>query len=416
MKLNKNHSKQIFFSIVGVLIIAYFIYQIVQMNTNPYKTEIALERPIQSKITTKAFIVRDERYITATNSGGTVVSIAEDGKRVSSGDGVAVVFQDENSAATYVRINELKKEIDYYKQLNNRVGLGVNAPSSYNKLIDDACISFISASRDRIGSDFDDALIDLRDAITTRQLAVGEKVSVESKLAELEAELVSLNQKSVNYSTVTSPSSGYYIGSVDGYENSIAYSDVKNVNCEKISSLISSQPGSSPSDVMGKLVDNFDWYILCNVPYNESGKINVGSIIKVDVPNTTVGTLKCTVVEKGSREGDNVAVVLKCNTMNRDVANLRIHEVELVTEDYIGVRIQNTAIREIDGQKGVFIKSGNIIQFKKINIVYSTEDFSVIEIVNDSSYVKQYDTIITEGVDLYDGKVISWTTQGRYWV
>ena len=145
MKLNKNQTKQIFFSVVGVLIIAYFIYQIVQMNTNPYKTEIALERPIQSKITTKAFIVRDERYITATNSGGTVVSIAEDGKRVSSGDGVAVVFQNENSAATYVRINELKKEIDYYKQLNNRVGLGVNAPSSYNKLIDDACISFISA-------------------------------------------------------------------------------------------------------------------------------------------------------------------------------------------------------------------------------------------------------------------------------
>ena len=135
--LNKNQTKNLFFSVVGVLIILYFVYQIVQMNTNPYKTEIALERPVQSKITTQAFIVRDESYITATNTGGTIVSIAEDGKRVSSGDDVAVVFQDEGSAATYVRINELKKEIDYYKQLNNRVGLGVNAPSSYNKLIDD---------------------------------------------------------------------------------------------------------------------------------------------------------------------------------------------------------------------------------------------------------------------------------------
>lgn len=405
--LNKNQTKQLFFSIVGVLIIAYFVYQIVQMNTNPYKTEIALERQIQSTISTKAFIVRDETYISASNGGGTVVSIAEDGKRVSSGDGVAIVFQDENSAATYVRIKELEKEIDYYKQLDNRVGLGVNAPSSYNKLIDDACISFISATREKIGSDFDDALIDLRDAITTRQLAIGEKVSAEAKLAELEAELVSLNQKTVNYSTVTSPSSGYYIGSVDGYENAIAYADVKNVNCEKISSLISSQPGSSPSEVMGKLVDNFDWFILCNIPYNDSGKINVGATIKVNVPNTTVGTLKCTVVEKGDREGDQVAVVLKCNTMNRDVANLRIHNVELITEDYTGIRIQNTAIREVDGQKGVYVKSGNIIQFKNISIVYSTEDFSVIEIVNDSSYVKQYDTIITEGVDLYDGKVIS---------
>ena len=407
LNLNKNQTKQIFFSVVGVLIIAYFIYQIVQMNTNPYKTEIALERQIQSTISTKAFIVRDETYITAANSGGTVVSVAEDGKRVGSGDGVAIVFQDENSAATYVRIKELEKEIEYYKQLDNRVGLGVNAPSSYNKLIDDACISFISATREKIGSDFDDALIDLRDAITTRQLAVGEKVSAEAKLAQLEAELVSLNQKSVNYSTVTSPSSGYYIGSVDGYENAISYADVKNVNCEKISSLISSQPTSSPADVMGKLVDNFDWYILCNIPYNDSGKINVGSTIKVNVPNTTVGTLKCTVVEKGDREGEQISLVLKCNTMNRDVANLRIHNIELITEDYTGIRIQNTAIREVDGQKGVYVKSGNIIQFKNISIVYSTEDFSVIEIVNDSSYVKQYDTIITEGVDLYDGKVVS---------
>ena len=34
---------------------------------------------------------------------------------------------------------------------------------------------------------------------------------------------------------------------------------------------------------MGKLVDNFDWYILCNVPYNESGKINVGSTVTVRI-------------------------------------------------------------------------------------------------------------------------------------
>ena len=65
------------------------------------------------------------------------------------------------------------------------------------------------------------------------------------------------------------------------------------------------------------------------------------------------------------------------------------------------------AIGEIDGQKVVYVKSGNIIQSKKINIVYSTEDFSIIEIVNDSAYVKQYDTIIIEGVDLSDGKVVS---------
>ena len=113
-KLNKNQIKYIVYSLVGVLIIGYFIYQVVQMNSSPYKTEIALNRDMQSIIRTEAFVVRDETYITTENSGGTVVSIAEDGKRVSSGDNVAVVFPSSESAATYVRINELEKEFDYY--------------------------------------------------------------------------------------------------------------------------------------------------------------------------------------------------------------------------------------------------------------------------------------------------------------
>lgn len=409
MKLNltKQQTKYLFYSIVGVLIIAYFIYQVVQMNSSPYKTEVALERNIQNSISTTAFVVRDESYITAENTGGTVVSIAEDGKRVGNGESVAVVFPGSESAAAYVRINELEKEIQYYEQLKNRVGTGTNSPSSYNRLIDDACIAFISASREEIGSDFDNTLTDLRDAITTRQLAVGGEVSVEAKLAELKAELVSLSNGSIEYKTVASPNSGYYIGSVDGYENTISYSDALKVNCDQISSLLKAEKQSVPKNVMGKLVYEFDWYLLCNIPYNESGSVEKGDVVKVNVPNTSVGTIKCVVVDKGDKEGEQVALILKCNTMNRDVANLRIHDIEIIVDDFTGIRINNKAIREVDGEKGVYVQRGNIIQFKKINIVYSTEDYSVIEAVDDTAYVKQYDTIITQGVDLYDGKVVS---------
>ena len=121
--LNKNTIKYAACSVLGVLIIFYFIYQVVQMNATPFKTEVAVERKVENKITTKAFAIRDEEYITTENTSGTVVSIAEDGKRVASGDAVAVVFQSADSAATYVRINELEQEIAYYKQLKNRVGI-----------------------------------------------------------------------------------------------------------------------------------------------------------------------------------------------------------------------------------------------------------------------------------------------------
>ena len=408
MKINRNAVKYIFFSFLGVLIILYFVYQVIQMNSSPYKTEIAMEREIKSTVSADAFIVRDESYITAENTNGTVVSIAEDGKRVAGGDAVAVVFPNAQSAAAYARTNEIEKEIEYYKQLKNRVGLGTNAPSSYNDMINSACINLIEASRGEFGSIFSDALNDFRDAITTKQLAVGEELSVDAKLTELEAELLELQSKAIGYTTVASPNPGYYIGSVDGYENAVDYGSVMDVNCEKISSLLSSQKQDVSQNVMGKLVDAFDWYLLCNIPYNSSGALEVGETVKVDVVNAAVGTIQCTVAYKGDKEGEQVALVLKCNAMNRNVTNLRIERIEIITEEYTGIKINNKAIREQDGEKGVYVRSGNIIRFKKINILYSTEDYSVIEkIDNDSSYVKQYDTVITEGVNLYDGKVVS---------
>ena len=406
-KLNKTQIKYIVYSLIGVLIIAYFIHQVVQMNSVPYKTEIAINRDMQSVIETEAFIVRDEVYITTDNSGGTVVSIAEDGKRVSSGDNVAVVFPNSKSAASYVRINELEKEIEYYSQLKNRVGIGTNAPSSYSKLIDDACINFITASRETIGSDFDEALTDLRDAITARQLAVGTELSVDAKLAELQAELIAANSGAVEYKTISAPNSGYYIGSVDGYEKTVDFSKVTSLNCKDIESLLMAKKQKTPANVMGKLVDEFDWYFVCAVPYNESGKIEAGKSVKVNVPNTAVGTIICTVMHKGEKEDDKVAVVIKCNLMNRNIANLRIHDIEIIVDDYVGIKINNDAIREVDGEKGVYVQRGNIIQFRKINIIYSAEDYSVVESVADSAYLQQYDSVITQGVDLYDGKVVS---------
>lgn len=406
-KIDKNKIITALCSVAGICIILYFVYQIVQMNTNPYQTELALEREFKNSVNTTAFVVREEEYITAENTSGTVVSIAEDGKRVGNGEDVAVVFKNSDSAAAYVRINELQREIEYYEQLKNRVGVGTNAPSSYTDLIDDACIDFISASREEIDSEFHDSLIDLRDAITARQLAVGEEIVVDAKLSSLQAELLSLKTLAEGYSTVQAHSSGYYIGAVDGYENAIAYKDCTEVSCAQISSLISAEKQETSSNVMGKLVDSFDWYFLCNVPYNDSGEIEVGDTVSVNVPNTAVGTIKCTVVYKSDKDGDQVAAVLKCNVMNRDVANLRITEIQIITDDFTGFRINNDAIREENGEKGVYVMRGNIVQFKKINIIYSTEDYSVIEKVDDSAYVRQYDTIITQGVDLYDGKVVS---------
>lgn len=407
-KFNKDSLKYIIGCVFGIAVIIYFITFVIKMNSNPYKTETAIQRNIQNTIETKGFVVRDEAYLSASDPNGTIVSIAEDGKRVGSGETVAISFKTADSAAIYVRINELNSEIEYYNKLKNKVGAGTNSPSSYNNTVNSACINYISSSKSEIGGEFEDALSDLRDAITTKQLAVGKVISVDEKLASLQAELLGLKDKASGYTSIASPNPGYYIGSVDGYENAVKYSDVLNMNVSSINELLSSAASTPPENVMGKLVDAFNWYILCNVPYDVSGSIEVGKTVKVKVPTVSSEPFECTVEKKGDKEGDNISVILKCGLMNRDVAKLRIADIQIITDEFMGFRISNDAIREVDSQKGVYVLRGDTVQFKKVNIMYSSEEYSIIESTDDdSSFLRQYDTVITQGVDLYDGKVIS---------
>lgn len=408
LKLNKNSIKYIIGSVIGVAIIIYFISQVILMNSSPYRTETAIERKLQNTIETKGFVVRDETYLTASDPNGTIVSVAEDGKRVGSGETVAISFKTAQSAATYVKINELNREIDYYNQLKNRVGVGTNSPSSYNNMVNSACINYICSSMTEIDRSFEDSLVDLRDAITTKQLAVGTAISVDEKLASLQAQLLELNAQNLGYTSIASPNPGYYIGSVDGYENAVKYSDVMKKNVDDINGLLSSSPSVTQSNVMGKLVDSFNWYILCNVPYDLSGSLEVGKSVRIKVPNMSSDTFECTVEKKGDKEGDSISVVLKCGLMNRDVAKLRIADFQIITDEFTGFRISNGAIREVDSQKGVYVLRGNTVQFKKVDIIYSSEEYSIIKSNTDApSYIRQYDTVITQGVDLYDGKVVS---------
>ena len=76
-------------------------------------------------------------------------------------------------------------------------------------------------------------------------------------------------------------------------------------------------------------------------------------------------------------------------------------------DEHTGFQVPNKAIREVDGQKGVFVLNGNIVKFKKINIDYSDSEMSICNNPNnENGFVELYDNIIVEGTDLYDGKIL----------
>ena len=405
-KSNKKYMTMLYVAI-AIAFIAFFLYQVFKINYEPVKTEVALEKTVSASAVTQAFIVRDEYPIEASVTG-TLVPLVEDGKRVASGDNVAVVFTNDESAKTYNEIKDLEKKIEYYASLQNKVGVQTADITPLDERIYSACGDYVAAVNrgkiDLLGS-YEEKI---RDAITSRQLSTGAAIDPSVKLSELNTQLEQLRAKNIGYSTITAPHPGYYISVADGYESAVNYADVPNMSTAEIMALMENPQKSGDSDkYMCKLVDGFNWYFLCILDYDDAVKLTKGETVDVAFTMTTAEPLKATVVNIAETVDYKTAVVLKSNLMNTEYAGLRSEQIRVTFYKHTGYQISNKAIREVDGQKGVFVLSGNIVKFKKINIAYSDSEYSICNNPeNEKGFVERYDEVIVEGVDLYDGKII----------
>lgn len=401
------------YAVLAILVVVVGIYQIVKINYSPVETEVAFEKTVSNAVTTQAFIVRDETYIKA-NAVGTLVPLVTDGKRVASGDNVAVVFNSETSARNYAKIRSLEADIAYFESLKNKIGIQTSDIEAMDSRIYDACEQYILGMQTGNVENYETYEDVVCEAITSRQLSTGTVIDPTEKLNSLKAELAALQAQSGGFVTVQADNPGYYIGHVDGYETAFDYNKAKTATGEEITALLSASPAPTEAlqNCMGKLVDSFNWYILCVLDTQSAASLSSGSRITVEFPLSSAEAISAEVVSVQNAGQDSAAVVLRSNLMNPQYAGLRKEQIRLVLQNFTGYRVNNKAIREVDGQKGVYILSGNIMKFKKVEIAYSDESYSVCVTPKDdngnplSGYVSLYDEIIVEGTDLYDGKIL----------
>lgn len=373
------------------------------------KTQTVVSRTVYSTIDAKAFAVRNETELFNTHSG-TLVPTVMNGSKVAVNDTVAEVFSDDFAAEKAARLGELKSEINYYLSI---AGAGTGTLRTdidfYKNSTHDTLMSIVGSAEADDLSDIYSLSREMRDITTKKQIATGTVIDVSATVSSLQAEYDALRNSAVPKASVTADRSGYYVSSCDGYEDNSVFADVKNITPEKADSLLSEAPGSVANGSVGKLITDFNWYLVLNTEVKKLGNISKGSSVTVSFTNSSVDELKMKVVAINQSEEDGrVTLVLTSNIMNEDIAALRIASVKVRVEAFSGLVVERKALRTVDGQTGVYIKVGNLAQFRAVNIVYSDEniviaDNSKAEI---SNHLEMYDEIILEGTDLYDKKLL----------
>ncbi len=416
MAKSKNNSSKIKIMKIAALVlsvvlvlyfICFFIVQFINYKNAEIKTEVAVRETIYKKIETKCFVLRDESFI-ENSADGTTVSFAGNGQRIAAGDTVSVVFNSPEEATAYLKMNEIEKDIKKLEAIAGQSDIDVSNIDSLTKKINNELYNFLDEVDSGNFTSAVGSVDDYSNSVTSKQIAVGQKLDVSDKLEELRGQLNEYKSKSFNYTTVLAESSGYYINGVDGYEKTLNFSKLDEIDVKQIENAIEATPDTVSDNVIGRSVGAFKWYILCVVDTQDTVGLSFDKEYYLNFPYNGIERLSVSLYKVGDREQDKVALVFCCDQMNEDLADLRIEDVEIITEEYTGLKVPTSAIREVDGVKGVYIVRGHLVGFRTISVIYPDGEYTLVKKPEDvdSGYIRLYDIVISEGVDLADDKLV----------
>lgn len=397
--------KKLITILLSLLLLAYIGYRAYLAFYHPLRTVKVQSGVVQDIVPVSAVMLHDDSVITGSADGGVIDYTRSDGERVPKDGVVANVYASSQDAEKAAKLQNLNAKISKLQQEQNSQDVSAGDLAMLDNEINSGVISLSQASSSSGLETLGDASDKLLDLFNRKQVATGAVKNYSAEITSLGAQVSALG--SVNaLRSITSPAAGCFVSSVDGFEGVYDTSKIDSISASDVAKLLALKP-TVKSGSIGKIVSNYKWYIVCTVSNNDSFKFTKGAQMSVQFPMSSQGEVPVTVkaVNNGS---SGCAVALECGYMTGKLAVMRRQQVEIVTDEVSGIKLDNDSINIVNGVKGVFILKGNTVVFRRIEPVYSGNGFTVSAVdASDSKRLQVYDSVIIGGDDLYDGKIVN---------
>ncbi|MBC8569638.1 HlyD family efflux transporter periplasmic adaptor subunit [Zongyangia hominis] len=405
-----NRTGKVLIFVFSLFLIVYAGYQAVRYFYAPCRTETAFNFTVADSVTSQGIIIRDEAVIEGQQQSGVVSYVNADGTKVSQGSVIAEIYPSEQYAADKVRIEELDYQIGVLEEAQNAgTGYYANSDSITRQIADQLGHYIDQASTGQVG-EIDEAKKNLVSLINKKQVSTGSSADYTATIEQLSNEKAQLEERVAAGAeqTITSPLAGIFVGSVDGLEDSLNFEAMDKMTVKEYESFIS-QTVEGKSGSVGKIISEFNWFYAAQVSPDETTKFVEGSLVKLTFAGTDGEVMPGKIMKIISDDtSKNNIVIIRCNRMSSDLAQLRTAEAQIQFETYTGLRVPDKAIRIQDDVRGVFVRLGDRVIFKKIDPIYVGKGFilSAVDTLDEDGSLQLFDEIIVEGTDLYDGKLL----------
>ncbi len=392
-------------ALISLFIIVIAVGQVFSAGGEELTTETALVYNMEEEVPFEGVYMRDETLIYSSGNG--VISYEHaDGSKVGKSSVIARRYKSESEIGYRREIEELSEHIRVLENAEKLIGTDNSQLEVITSQINEQHSKLVSAVLSGDYSGAKELQSGMLEALCKREITLKESDGYSEKISELENRIAQLEARlSGDVTSILADGTGYFVSNVDGYEGEVSLSDTESMTAARIESIIN-DPDKSSGNAIGKLISGYTWRVAAVINKENLFGINEGSSVTLRVGSE--GMLIDAQVVSVTDTGDGRAVyIFECDRLTSEVVEGRTARFKLVINSYGGLRVSRDAIRyDENGERGVFIVRGTSLAFKKIDVIYWGEGYVICSQDGGDDHLKLYDRIVTEGKDLYDGKVV----------
>lgn len=424
-------------TVVAVLLLVYVAYQFYLARYTGVDTETAMYSTVSETIDTTAFIVRSE-HLVKSGVKGVLNYTVDNGERTAAGGIIARAYPSEEDASARNRIDRIDDELTRLAVLENPGEIVTSNSKLIGGQVSDKIVSMLESVRKGSIDDVEQQKNDLQLLLSQKQIITGVESAEEytKHLDALRAERNELLASSAAHTgIVKAPAAGYFIQSLDGYEDAVDIEYVSSLSVQDINALINEDRAKEQNGrVLGKIAKDFKWYVVCVIDENDYVRLDRTTDITLEMPFATAEKIPAKIIDiNRDLETGEAALIIECLYMNADLASTRKEPLRINISEHSGVLVNEKAIHfndvvvsetDADGNetetvyenvKGVYIKYGSRIRFVQVFSDATVNGYAICKTTLTTAEreqlvtgrtIEMYDEVVLGGTDLYDGKII----------
>lgn len=355
--------------LILALVFIYAVYLVAKLVQNPTNTFMVTNGKISQEESDIGYIIREETVVKGQNYKNGMVKIKNEGEKVAKGDSVFRYYSSGEEELKN-KIAELDVEIQSLMQ---------NEKSSFPsdvKLLE----SQIEKELDSIyGVNNAQKIQEYKKNINSY---ITKKAKISSPSNSRLKELLSQREEYENRLTsdsenVNAPESGIVSYRVDGLESVLTTEDFTKFNKNFLQELkLKTGQTVASSEEVGKIINNYQCYIVFNSNTNEAKSSKVGDTIKIRVQNSD--TVKASVENIIDEDDGAKTITVKItNDVEKLIAYRKI-SFDIIWWDAEGFRIPNEAIKEENGLSYVVRNRNGYYNKMLVKILKQNDEYCIV--------------------------------------